>query len=112
MITEQIIAVTIMFTATVAVTSLFFIPVTCFKRKTPLLNFYWSGFWMFLALITSFAGGGSTLMLLGENSLSVSDAYTTLILAAFIVFVVLGWLHMTGHFAVSAVKRLFVPTKV
>ena len=111
MITGQIIAVTIMFMATVAVASLFFIPVTCFKRKTRLANFYWSGFWVFLALITSFAGGGSTLMLLGENSLTVSDAYTTLILAAFIVFVVLGWLHLTGHFALSVVKRWIAPVK-
>lgn len=112
MITGQIIAVTIMFMATVAVASLFFIPVTCFKRKTPLMNFYWSGFWVFLALLTSFAGGGCTLMLLGENSIAVSDAYVTLIMAALVVFVVLGWLHITGHFALSAVKRLFVPVRI
>lgn len=105
MITGQIIAVTIMFMATVVFSALFFIPVTHFKRKTPLMNFYWSGFWVFLALITSFAGGGSTLMLLGENALTVSDAFVTLLMAGFIAFVVLGWMHISGHYVMRTLKR-------
>jgi hypothetical protein len=104
MISGQIIAVAIMFLATVFTAALFFVPVTCFARKKPLTNFYWCGFWAFLALITGFAGASSTMMLLGAEDPAISNFMLSSLTSAYVAFVVIAWFHLTGRAAFSFIK--------
>ena len=64
----------IMFFVTVVFVTAFFVPITAFRRKDKLLNFYWIGAWFFLVMITSIAGAQSTLMILEYNAFTVSNA--------------------------------------
>lgn len=105
MITGQLIAMMIMFMITVGFASLLFLPVTCFSRKSKVLNFYWCGFWIFLAVITGTAGASSSLMLLGMENQAFSDSVLTGIILLFVLFVVVGWFHLCGKGVVMALKK-------
>ena len=102
---EQYLPVAIMFLVTVITASLFFVPVTMFRKKAGLVRFYWNGFWIFLALITGFAGASSTLMLLGEENVMVSAYLLNALLVTYVTFVVLGWFHLSGKAVFKFISR-------
>lgn len=106
MITAQVIAVTIMFAITVIFASLMFVPVTCFARKSPTFNFYWAGFWGFLAVIAAVAGANSTLMILGESDPVFANQIFTLLIGLYVAFVVVGWFHLSGKAVLSVFNRV------
>ncbi len=103
----QLIPVTIMFTVTFVVATLMFLPMTCFdfKKKSALVNFYWCGFWIFLASIAALAGGKNTLMLAGLNADEFANATLMGTNAAFVFFVVFAWFRLAG----AAATRLVIP---
>lgn len=94
-----------MFLITVLVASLFFVPVTVFGKKPGLINFYWNGFWIFLALITGFAGASSTLMLMGAENTAVSSTLLGALLTAYVVFVIVGWFHLSGKAVYKLIRK-------
>ena len=106
MITGQLIAVAIMFTVTVIFASLMFVPVTCFSRKSKVVNFYWCGFWSFLALIAAVAGANSTLTILGESDPLIAQRIFPLLIGLYVSFVVVGWFHLSGKAALAIFSRL------
>ena len=105
MITGQLIAMAIMFMITVGFASLLFLPVTCFSQKSKVVNFYWSGFWIFLAVITGTAGASSSLMILGMENQAFSDTVLTGMLLSFVLFVVVGWFHLCGKGFLMVLKK-------
>lgn len=85
-----------MFSVTLSVTILFFLPMTMVAQKNSIIKFYWSGLWMFLALITAIAGGSNTLMLLGVDSYGPANVILTGVIAAFVFFVVFAWIRLSA----------------
>lgn len=85
----------IMFIATVAMTTLFIIPILRIRIKHDLTRFYWSGFWVFLALIAAFAGGQQILLLADIEVEKASTFYLAGLMAAYITFVVFAWFRLT-----------------
>lgn len=86
----------IMFTITVFVVTLFFVPPTIFKRSNKLVNFYWIGFWVFLGLITSITGAQNTLMLLGYNADMLADSALATVTLCFVFFVCFAWFRLSS----------------
>jgi len=101
----QLLPASIMFFITIGFTSLFFVPVTKFQREDDLVNFYWIGFWSFLALISSVAGAANTLLLLKYNTMAFSDAALMGITASFMFFVMFAWARLIGTLILSNVKK-------
>ena len=93
---EQYIPAAIMFSVTLSVTILFFLPMTMVSQKSAVLKFYWSGLWMFLALITAIAGGSNTLMLIGVDSYGAANVILTGVIAAFVFFVMFAWARLSA----------------
>jgi len=87
----HIFAATIMFLITVGTATLLFVPMTRFPAKNDLVNFYWAGIWVFLAMIAAFAGGVNTLMLVDIDVMKVGNAILAGTVAAFVLFVMFGW---------------------
>ena len=85
-----------MFSVTLSVTILFFLPMTMVPQKNALIRFYWSGLWMFLALIAAIAGGSNTLMLLGVDSYGAANVILTSVIAAFVFFVMFAWARLSA----------------
>lgn len=86
----------IMFTITVFVVTLFFIPPTLFKQPNKLVNFYWMGFWVFLGLITSITGAQNTLMLLGYNADPLANSVLVSVILCFVFFVCFAWFRLSS----------------
>ena len=99
----------IMFSITAVMVSLFCIPVTAFPKKNKLINFYWIGFWAFLAIIASIAGAMNTLMLMGYNSEPAANAVLAGVNVSFIFFVVFAWFRLSAkafwHGVSAGLKR-------
>lgn len=85
----------IMFIATVAFTALFIIPILRIQIKHDLSRFYWRGFWIFLALISAFAGGQQILKLAGVEVEKASMFYLVGLTTAYISFVIFAWFRLT-----------------
>lgn len=85
----------IMFAITLTFVTLFFIPVTAFKQKNELIRFYWVGVWVFIALITAFAGASETLTLLRYEVGNVPTALLTSLTICFVLFVIFGWFRLS-----------------
>jgi len=85
----------IMFTITLAFATLFFIPVTTFKQKNELIRFYWVGVWVFLAMITAFAGGWETLKMLNYDAGNVPVALLSALTVCFVLFVMFAWCRLS-----------------
>ena len=85
----------IMFAITLAFVTLFFVPVTAFKQKNELIRFYWVGVWVFIAMITAFAGGTETLSLLHYDAGNIPLAWLSALLVCFVIFVVFGWFRLS-----------------
>lgn len=97
----------IMFAITVFVVTLCFLPAT-YERKSPLLNFYWVGFWMFIGLIAAIAGGEQTVMLAGFESPDLAIRLQTSASACFVFFVIFAWFRLSGAALVAGVRRIAV----
>lgn len=106
MITGQFTAVLIMFAITVVFASLLFVPVTCFARKSRLVNFYWSGFWILLAVIAAMAGGNSILTILGQSEPFIAQKVFPMMVALYVCFVIVGWFHLSGKAAMAILSRV------
>ncbi|WP_409433688.1 hypothetical protein ACJ3XI_04060 [Litorimonas sp. RW-G-Af-16] len=96
----------IMFAITVSVATLFFVPVTRFPAKNELINFYWAGFWVFLAVIASIAGGVNTLMIVDFNSYAIANALLFATISCFICFVVFGWFRLSATALLAGAARI------
>ncbi len=97
----------IMFLITIGFSAICFIPMTLYNPSNKVASFYWSGLWLFLALISGLAGGGSTLMLLGiPGYIVATQVISTVIVAAFVVFVVFGWFHVVGVASFATLRRV------
>lgn len=90
----QIMAALTMFMITAAAASAFIWPIVKFPNKDRVINFYWSGFWIFLAMITAFAGAQSTLTLLGQDVTHFSAAVLFAMTLTFVIFVIFGWARL------------------
>ena len=96
----------IMFVVTVVFVTAFFVPITTFRRKDKLLNFYWVGAWSFLVIITSIAGAQSTLMILEYNTLTISNALLSGVTTSFICFIVFAWFRLSSTLIFGFTRRL------
>jgi len=95
----------IMFAITVVVVALCFLPAT-YERKSPLLNFYWVGLWLFIGLIAAIAGGEQTVMLAGMESPELAIRLQTSVSVCFVLFVIFAWFRLSGAALVAGVRRL------
>jgi len=96
----------IMFSITVFVVTLFFVPPTIFKRSNKLINFYWMGFWLFLASITSIAGAQNTLMLLDYNADAFANAALYSVTTCFVFFVCFAWFRLSSAALWHGLKKI------
>lgn len=97
----------IMFTITVVVVALCFLPAT-YERKSPLLNFYWVGLWLFIGLIAAVAGGEQTVILAGFESPAFAIRLQTSVSICFVIFVVFAWFRLSGAALVAGARRIAV----
>ena len=95
----------VMFTITVAVVAVFLIPAT-YERTSPLVNFYWVGTWLFLALITAVAGGEQTVMMLGAENNIFAKRLLAALVVCFPLFIVFGWFRLAGAAALAGLRRI------
>ena len=107
----QLLPASIMFFITIGFTSLFFVPVTKFQRKDELVNFYWIGFWLFLALISAIAGAANTLLLLKYDSMAFTDAVLMGVTASFVFFVMFAWARLCGTLFLSSFNRFRIKNR-
>jgi hypothetical protein len=84
-----------MFAITLAFVTLFFIPVTAFKQKNELIQFYWVGVWVFLAMIAAFSGGSETLELFRYDTGNTPMAMLSALTVCFVIFVMFGWFRLS-----------------
>lgn len=100
----------LMFIATVLVSALLIMPALKFHIKHDLARFYWRGFWIFLCLIATFAGGQQILALAGADVEKASVFYLAGLTASYITFVVFAWFRLTWvtlwGFGLNFVRRV------
>jgi hypothetical protein len=97
-----------MFAITVFVVFLCVLPAT-YARKSPLVNFYWVGFWAFIALIAVIAGAEQIAHLSGYGSVEFAQRLQTSASASFVFFVVFAWFRLSGAAVMSVFRRLVRP---
>lgn len=102
---SSLIPALIMFAITVTIVTLCFLPAT-YERKSPLLNFYWVGLWMFIGLIAAIAGGEQTVMLAGLESPDLAIRLQRSVSVCFVLFVIFAWFRLSGAALVAGVRRL------
>lgn len=104
---SQFIPPAVMFAVTVIFTTLFFLPMTMFQQSNKVANFYWSGLWVFLALIAGLSGGSNTLMLARiDGNATMTHVILTSVMAAFVLFVVFGWFRLSGKAVLAFIRHL------
>lgn len=91
----------IMLVFTIAFASAFYWPAVRFPRKNKVLNFYWSGVWAYLAMITAVAGAQVTVTILGLEVVAFSTALLNAMTVTFVMFVVFAW----GRLAVMGARH-------
>ncbi len=96
----------IMLGFTIAFASAFYWPAVRFPRKGKVLNFYWSGFWAYLGIITATAGAQVTVSIVGMQVETFSNAVLNALTVTFVMFVVFAWCRLAflglHHVAVKA----------
>ncbi|WP_026940886.1 hypothetical protein [Hellea balneolensis] len=102
----QILPALIMFTITAAVTSLLCMPMLGFPMKNKLVNFYWSGVWIFLMMISAIAGAMNTLIILDVPAEQVANIYLSILTVCFVIFVVFGWFRLSAKAITHVIMRL------
>jgi len=95
-----------MFFITVGFTALFLVPAVHFPQKNSLINFYWSGFWIYLALISCIAGSSNTLLILRYDASSFATPALVGVSASFVVFVMFAWVRLSSAAFITAFKHL------
>ncbi len=95
----------IMFSVTVVAVTAFLIPAT-FERASKLLNFYWVGVWVFLAMITSISGGAQTVDMLGLDTMPLAARLQFSATLCFVLFVVFGWFRLSGVALLMGFRRI------
>lgn len=108
---EQLAPMLIMLAITLLAAGLLLLP-TRIKYEPKVINFYWSGFWKFLALIALIAGGSNALILIGVEVDPASNMVLTGIMYAYIAFVVIGWFHICGAAFLKGLSWFSRPEKV
>ncbi len=103
----QYIAATILLFTTIGFTALLCLPALKFRQKNQLLNFYWTGFWGFLAIIMAFSGAQTILSALGHDVDRAASAILQGITAAFVIFVMFAWARL----ALKGASHVVVKTK-
>ena len=101
----QIVPALIMMTVTVGVVAAFLIPAS-YERDAPVLNFYWVGAWLFLALIAAVSGGAQVVMLMGIDGTAIAIRLQTALLVCFPLFIVFAWARLVGTTVVRGARRL------
>lgn len=94
----------IMFVLTIIFASAFYWPAVRFPRKGKVTNFYWSGFWAYLAMITAIAGAQVTVAMFGIPVDAFSGAVLSAMTVTFVIFVVFAW----GRLALMGVRHAAV----
>ena len=95
----------LMFAITVAVVTALLFPAT-FDRASKLVNFYWVGLWVFLAVIASISGGAQTVDMLGMNTMPLAARLQFAATLCFVIFVVFAWFRLSGAALVVGYRRL------
>ncbi|WP_298912855.1 hypothetical protein [uncultured Algimonas sp.] len=95
----------IMFAITVVVATTCLVP-AAFKPSSSLVGFYWSGFWLFLALIAALAGGEQALMLSGQDVPALAARLQVSAILCFMLFVMFGWARLSGAALWHGVRRV------
>lgn len=84
----------IMLLMTIIFASAFYWPAVRFPRKGKVTNFYWSGFWAYLGIITAVAGAQVTVAIIGLQADAFSNAVLTALTVTFVMFVVFAWARL------------------
>ena len=95
----------IMFSVTALIVGLCCLPLL-FSSRSKLLNFYWAGFWGFIAMIAATAGGEQGLLLAGVDILHITGPLKVSMTLCFVLFVVFGWFRLTSAALVATVRRV------
>jgi len=95
----------IMFAITVGFVALMIVPAKAYKQKNELINFYWVGVWVFLAMIAAFSGGNETLYMLSYDSRMVAESLLGAIMLCFVLFVTFGWFRLSFKAIAAGVKH-------
>ena len=95
----------IMFAITVFVVTLILVPAT-FERKSSLLNFYWVGVWVFLAVIASVAGGSQTVQMVGLEAEPLAGRLQFAATLCFTLFVMFAWVRLSGVALLMGLRRI------
>lgn len=95
----------VMFVLTAAVVAAFLIPAT-HSRRSALLNFYWVGAWLFLALLAAVSGGEQVVRFLGLDASNFAARLQAALLVCFPIFIVAAWLRLVGVALVRGAARL------
>ena len=101
----QFLPAAIMFAITAAVTSLLCMPVLGFPMQNKLVNFYWSGFWIFLMMISAVAGAMNTLIILDVPAEQTANIYLSVLTLCFVLFVVFGWFRLSARAIATGISR-------
>jgi len=92
----QLIPALIMFAITAGVTSILCMPIFAFPLKNKIVNFYWSGVWIFLMMISAVAGAMNTLMILDIPAEQIATIYLSILTMCFVIFVMFGWFRLSA----------------
>ncbi len=103
---QQFLPAATMFLLTAFFATLLFLPITKFPQKSPLVRFYWVGFWLFMVAIWTVAGGMNTLMLFEFNSYRFAEAVLFSTTLCFILFVMFGWFRLSALAVMTTAKKV------
>ena len=104
-----------MFAITAGVTSVLCMPIFAFPLKNKIVNFYWSGVWIFLMMISAVAGAMNTLLLMDVPAEPTATVYLSILTLCFVIFVMFGWFRLSAKaiiHGITKVRNKFKPVKV
>ena len=101
----QWMAALVMFMITVGVTSVFCYPPLKFQNRNEVVNFYWTGFWVFLACLVATAGSQSALRIVGLKDQAFSNALLRAVSVTFVLFVMFAWFRLISMGATTFLKK-------
>ena len=101
----QFLPALIMFSITAAITSVLCMPIFAFPLKNKIVNFYWSGVWVFLMMISAVAGAMNTLLLLDVPAEQTATIYLSILTLCFVIFVMFGWFRLSAKAIAHGITR-------
>lgn len=81
-------------------------PMLGFPMKNKLVNFYWSGVWLFLMMISAIAGAMNTLIILDVPAEQTANIYLSILTMCFVIFVVFGWFRLSAKVIARGITRI------